>query len=478
MSSSGPRKIVVIGGGITGLAAAFRLSELHTACRVLLLEADSRTGGVLRSETHGAYLAEYGPDMFSTADPWAMQLCQRLGLDQELVNTDERFRRALIVKRGRLLAIPEGFVLLQPRKLLPLLLSPLLSLRGRLRLLAEPFIVARRDTRDESLAAFAIRRFGREAFERMIQPLVGSIYTADAHQLSMRATMSRFVALEQQHGSLIRAALAARKSSSSNQTQENNRSASGARYGMFVAPRLGMQQLVDTLSARLHDCLRLNHRVTSLEQRPGGGWRVAWQSPDGRAEASECDAVIVATPARVAARLLRWRPELAEMLEGIPQASSAVALLGYEKKQISHPLDAFGFVVPICERRNVLAASFASVKFPGRAPENRVLIRVFVGGACQPHLLEQPDETILAMAHQELKELLGIDGSPDLSRLIRWNEAMPQYHVGHLDRVERIEQAVARLPNLALAGNAYQGVGIPFCVHSGERAAESIVAGG
>lgn len=459
-------RVAVIGGGITGLAAAHRLIELAPQTRLTLFESGDRLGGVLQTERRDGYLIEHSADNFITNVPWGTDLCRRVGLADELLHTREAQRRAFVVRNGRLLPVPVGFHLLSPSRVWPLVRSPLLSWPGKLRVLCEPFIRRRRDNSDESLASFARRRLGREAFERLVQPLVAGIYTADAEQLSMAAALPRFVEMERQSGSLIRAARRERF------RQGNNSDYSGARYGLFVAPREGMSSLVAAIARRLPEGrVRCGSRVTQISPS-GRGWQIIVGG-----ETSEFDAVVVAVPAFAAANLLAGvAPELAEHLQGIVYAGSAVVVLGYDRKQIARTFEGFGFVVPSVERRQILAASYSSVKFEGRAPDDRVLIRVFLGGAERPEQLELEDARLIDLATKELSALLCINGNPELVRVVRWPGSMPQYHVGHVELVNRIEQLAANWPTLALAGNAYHGVGVPNCIHSGEQAAEQVLA--
>ncbi|HJT35980.1 MAG TPA: protoporphyrinogen oxidase [Pirellulales bacterium] len=461
-SLPGPR-VAIIGGGIAGLAAAHRLHETAPSLSVTLFEAAERLGGALRTEQQAGYLLELGADNFITNVPWGVELCRRLGLADQLLPTRESQRRAMVVHRRKLVPVPAGFHLLSPTRMWPILRSPLLSWRGKLRVLAERFVPAANGTDDESLASFARRRLGREAFERLVQPLVAGIYTADAEKLSMRAALPRFVEMERQHGGLIRAARRAAVSDSADE--------SGARYGMFVAPRGGMSSIVDALAARLPaETVRLGSAVEEIAPAAEGSWNLL---VGGKAE--RFDAVVLAAPARAAAALLAgFDTQLAEDLRKIEYAGSAIVLLGYRRDQIAHPLDSFGFVVPAIERRGILAASFSSVKFEGRAPSDRVLIRVFLGGAERPEQMALDDDALRQMAIDELAELIGTTGEPELTRVVRWPNSMPQYHVGHVRLVERIESRATRCPTLALAGNAYHGVGVPHCIHSGERAAERI----
>jgi oxygen-dependent protoporphyrinogen oxidase len=458
------QRVAVIGGGIAGLAAAHRLVELG-GCDVALFEVSARLGGAICTKRQDGYLVEYGADNFITTNPAGLDLCRRIGFEGELIRTRQGFRSAYVVHRGRLERVPEGFLLMQPRRLWPMVTTGLLSPVGKLRLLCEALVPRRRDGADESLASFARRRLGHEAYERLVEPLVGGIYTADGEQLSLAATLPRFVEMERRHGGLIRAAWrgAARDASQD----------SAARYSLFVAPRNGMQSLVEALAARLPEgAVRLGAAVEQIGPDPGGGWSIQCAGLAG-AE-GRFDAVVLALPAfRTAAVLAAVDPQLAAELAAIPYASSAVAILGYRAEQL-RPLDAFGVVVPAIEGRSVLAISAASVKYAGRAPEGRVLLRVFLGGARRPELAELPDEDLQRMAQAEVAELLNAQGEPELTRIVRWPRAMPQYHVGHLERVTRIEGLAARHSGLALAGSAYRGVGVPDCVAGGERAAEQV----
>jgi oxygen-dependent protoporphyrinogen oxidase len=473
-ASSTSRHVAVIGGGISGLAAAHRLVELDPSVQVTLLEAAPRLGGVLETRHTDGYLLEMSADNFITNVPWALDLCSRIGFSDELIPSRSQNRRALVLKGKQLYPVPEGFLLMAPGKMWPILSTPLLSWPGKLRMLAECCIPRRRTTEDESLASFARRRLGREAFERLVQPLVGGIYTADAERLSLEATLPQFVRMEREHGSLIRA-MAREKRARSPGTAVD----SGARYSMFMAPREGMSSLIEALARRLPaGTVRLNAPVEHVARVPKPEGRMAWTvTTPGQAAPQEFDALIVSTPAGTTARLLDpIQAGLAEELRKITYASSAVVLLGYAREQIGHPLDGFGFVVPDCEHRQILAGSFSSQKFPGRAADDHALLRIFVGGSARPELVECSDDELKRIVEAEVTELLDIRGEPQLFQVVRWRSAMPQYHLGHLELVDRIDKMVDSIGSLALAGNAYRGVGIPYCIRSGERAAESILA--
>jgi oxygen-dependent protoporphyrinogen oxidase len=463
-------RLVVIGGGIAGLAAAHRAVELARerglALDLTLLEARDRLGGTIASERIDGFLVEAGPDSFLSEKPWALALCRRLGIEDRLVRTDDRFRKVFVWYRGRLHPLPEGFQLLAPTAIRPFVTSSLFSLSGKLRM-ALDLVLPRGGGEDESLGAFVRRRLGAEALERVAQPLVAGIYTADPDELSLTATMPRFVELERTERSII---LGLRRAGRRTPLPGT----SGARWSLFVTFAGGMEELIDTLAARLPGGAAVTkQRVTALE-RAGAGWR-AVTADGGRFEA---DRVIVATEAHATARLARYLdPALATLLEEIPYASAATVSLGYRRADVPHALDGFGFVVPRGERRALLAGTFSSVKYPGRAPEGHVLIRGFLGGMLNVTMLAEDDAALVARARAELRQALGIAAEPVLTRLSRWPASMPQYHVGHLARVETIERLVTGLPGLALAGAAYRGVGIADCVRSGETAAEHALAG-
>jgi oxygen-dependent protoporphyrinogen oxidase len=477
------RRIAVIGGGISGLAAAHRLTELLPQAEIVLFEAAGRLGGVLDTVERDGYLVERSADNFLVKPPAGVELCESLGISGELVATDETRRRAFVVRGGKLIPIPDGFYLMSPRKLGPLLTSRVLSPLGKLRMLAEWLIpprpnadpTAQNPGDDESVASFARRRLGREAFENLVQPLVAGIYTADPEKLSMAAAMPQFLNYERTYGSLLGATLRHAHSAGDGKGE----GASGARYGLFVAPNRGMVSFVRAIADYLpRTNIQLNTRVRQL-RRTRLKWDVIFdETKPGQVPATSFDAVICAAPAFAAAAMLSDVDRaLASELAAIEYAGCAVVSLGFARERIGHSLDGFGFVVPQGAGRRIIAGSFASLKFPGRAPAEHVLFRVFVGGALQPELLGLSDHELVQVARDELTELLQISGEPLLADIARWPRSMPQYHVGHLDRVRRIERLAAAHPRFALAGNAYRGVGIPQCITSGQAAAERIAAG-
>lgn len=469
-----PRRVAIIGAGVSGLAAALQLHDRLPEIKLTVFEAASRPGGVLHTVRQDGFLIETSADSFITTMPWALRLCQRLGLEDRLLQTDAAHRRAFVVRRGRLLPIPDGLMIMAPSRLGPLVTTPILSPWGKLRMAAELF-VPRGSGGDESLASFARRRFGREGYERLIQPLVGGMYTGDPERLSIQATMPRFLDMEQTHGSLIRAMRRQPPGAGSKQhgNPSDRASGSGARYGLFVGLVDGMSELVAAMVRALPSgAVQCGVAVQSLTRTPAGAWQLAIA---GQPAPQSFDAVVVATSIGPARSLLAGvDPQLSASLDEIPTSSSAVVSLGYRREQIHHPLDGFGFVVPRIEPLPILSGSFSSVKFAGRAPEGQVLIRVFLGGAVRPELLDRDDQQLIQIAHESLAGLLGIRQPPIVSLVSRWNQVMPQYLVGHTERIARIRQRVANWPGLELAGNAFEGIGVPQCIHSGQQAAERL----
>lgn len=467
----------MVGGGISGLAAAFRLRELCASAdrplALTLFEAGPKPGGIVGTQMLAGYRVELGADSFITNKPWGVDLCRRLGIEERLIPTDARYRRSLVVRRGKPVAVPEGFQLLAPVDVGAVLRSPIFSWAGKLRMGLEYFLPRGGTEGDESLAHFVRRRFGQEALERLVQPLVGGIYTSDPEKLSLRATMPRFLEMEREHGSLIRALRhqAARGDG-------HDATASGARYGLFATPRHGISELVDALTEKVSAgaAVRIETAVVSVGPAGDRGGLVVELSCGAR---EHFDAVVLALPAyRSAGVIAGFVPHLAEQLRRIDYASTAIVVSGHKLSDIRHPLDAFGLVVPALEKRRILAVSFTSRKFPERAPPGCVQLRTFVGGAMQPELLEGSDAAITALVRGELEDLLGVTWKPDFTTVARWNRSMPQYHVGHCDLVAEIERSLAPFPWLALAGSAYHGVGLPDSIHSGEEAALRVFASG
>lgn len=479
MQSNPVKRIVVVGGGISGLTAAHRLvergRETRAAVDVLLLEADARLGGIIHTHPRDGFLLEGGPDSFISEKPAAVELAKRIALTDRLIETNSDHRRSFVVRRKRLHSVPEGFQLIAPSRFWPFVQSDIFSWRGKARIGLDLLLPTRAGANgrdDESLASFVRRRLGREALERMAQPMVGGIYTADPEQLSLRATMPRFLEQEQEHGSIIRALR-----SGGRKQQHAERGTSGARYSLFLSFNDGMQILTDRLAQLLPPrTVRLHTKVESLRfNYQTKQWSV--EIDDGKQ--IDADAVCLALPAYVAAKLLRGvDAPLAADLDAIPYASTATINLAYKRRDIPHPLDGFGFVVPFIERLATLACTFSSVKFPGRAPEGYALLRAFVGGWLQPEMFALDEDQMVEAVRRDLRTLLGVEGPPLFVHVEKWARSMPQYHLGHLERIERIRARLRVLPSLHLAGNAYAGTGLPDCIRSGETAADQMLDAG
>ncbi|HEX7410108.1 MAG TPA: protoporphyrinogen oxidase [Candidatus Binatia bacterium] len=475
MASEHTRRIAVVGGGIAGLAAAHRLMELsrerqrerQQPMQLTLLDAGRRLGGAIGTERTDGFVIEAGPDSFISEKPWGIKLCERIGFTPRLVRTRDENRRTYVVHNGRLHSLPDGFLLLAPTQFWPLVVTRLFTWPGKLRMAMDLLLPRGPQRSDESLGSFVSRRLGRQALERVAQPLVGGIYTADPDDLSLAATMPRFLEMERKSRSVIWAMWTAQR-----RAPAAARAMSGARWSLFVSVDDGMQSLVDALAQRLPEgAVRLGSAVSSLRREQ------TWKLTTSQGDTVEADAVVLATPAHQSARFVAdLDPRLADELRGIPYASSATVSLAYRNDHIPGRLDGFGFVVPLVEARSIVACTYSSMKYPGRAPEGHALVRCFVGGAMQQNLFEQDDTAMVESVRRELRELLHITSEPLLRRIHRHAQAMPQYRVGHLERMARIDTSLAQHPGLAVAGNAYRGVGIPDCIHSGELAAELVFA--
>ena len=453
------KRVVVIGGGITGLTAAERLVALLPGARVTLLEASERLGGVIQTERRAGRIMERGPDVFLMSKLAALALCRRLGIEDRLQGTNPAARGAYILRRGRLHRVPQGLSGLVPSRLWPFVATSLLSPVGKARALLDLAVPPRRDPGDESVAAFVRRRLGNQMYTRLIEPLLSGIYAGDGERLSILATFPQLRERERVHGSLLRAAWRERRSAM--------RGPSG-----FLAPRGGMAEIIEALEARLAPRVDVRRSTRALSVSPANGG-VYVRLADG--DAVEADAAVVAVPAHAAGGLLAGASrDLARLLAQIGHVSTATISLAYRASDVPRPLDGTGYVVPRAEVRAALACTWSSAKFAGRAPAGEALFRVFFGGAGRPDVLGRSDGELISAARGELRETMGVAGDPLDACVTRWERALPQYDMGHLARVEAVERLVGGLPGVALAGNAYHGVGIPDCVRSAERAAQTV----
>lgn len=472
-----PKQVAIVGGGITGLATAFalqeRAAEAGLPLRCTVIEAARDWGGKIVTHRVGDLLIEAGPDSFLSQKPWGLELCAKLGLSDHVVNTNEQNKQTFVYSRGRLRELPEGLVMIVPTKLGPVLRSGLLSWPGLVRMALDLVLPARRSDEDESLASFFRRRLGREAFERLIEPLMAGIYAGDAEQMSLRATFPRFAELERRHGGLIRGILAARQAAGRAGVQ------SGQARTMFVTLRDGLGELIRGLVTRIEKggaTLACEQRVEAIRVRSGkpGLWTYDVLIEGGSAVSA--DALVLATPAFISADLVRpLSPSAAEWLARIPYASTATVSLAYDAAQVSRVVRGFGFVVPRVEGRDLLAATWSSLKWPHRAPPEQTLVRCYLGGVGREQTLEAEDATMIRRVREALSQITGLAAEPIYGEVHRWSQGMPQYVLGHLDRVTAITTALSAYPGLFLAGAAYRGVGIPDCIRDGTETAQAVV---
>ncbi len=467
--NNAPTSFAIIGGGISGLSAAWYLKKLCPEAQVTVFESSDKTGGVLQTASVGDFLIEQAADMFVARPDAALQLCRALGIEAELLTTKPVEERAFIGLGDELHPVPKGLSMMVPTLEQPILETALLTDAGKQRYLAEDKIPRVEIDGDESLKSFAVRRFGIEAYEKIIQPMVSGIYTADPEKLSMRATMKRFVDMEKTHGSLIAGTASSRE----------DQAARGARYDLFRAPQGGIGQLVESLTDALakfpNTNISTNSRVSSIAQS-GQQWTVDFIRNSQSGNSQSFDGLIVATGAAAASKMLAGIDgQLSQLLIGIETASSAIVALGLKKNQLKKPFDGFGIIYPHIDGGQVIAISFSSNKFAGRCGDDELLIRVFIGGALQSELVDLDDEALFEIALAQLDKSVGLEGQPIFKRVFRWRNCMPQYHLGHVERVEQIESLVKAHTNFALAGNSYHGVGIPACVESGKNAALSVL---
>jgi oxygen-dependent protoporphyrinogen oxidase len=473
-------RVVVVGGGISGLTAAYEARKQGR--KVLLLEAGSRFGGTLQSTSleldgWGPLLLENGAESMILAKPHARELCEELGLER--LTTVQRYRGTRILRHGKLRAIPVGLRLMAPGQLWPFLASDVVSPWAKLRMLAEYFIPARpgpsttagskAEDEDESVASFVLRRFGQECLERLAQPLLAGIYTADPNELSLLASQPDFRQLELRSGSVLRGLwhgplpIAGREPDTSNV---------GPRYGLFFSLAGGLQQLVDRLVESCGEDARLDAAVEWL-QPDGEGYKLKVRGQDEPLTAAR---VILALPTHQSARLLEsFAPDLALRLGSIRHLSAATVNLVYPLDAVGRETDAFGFVVPHVEGRDILACTYSHRKYPGRCPAGLAILRAYVGGQLRPDAMEWTDEQMIERSHRELSDILQIKGAPKLALVSRWVDAMPLYEVGHRDKVASIQRYAAAHPHLSLLGNAFQGVGISDCIGNARQAVRNLL---
>jgi oxygen-dependent protoporphyrinogen oxidase len=474
-----PYDVVIVGGGITGLATAYYLqkeaAQAGRPLRYVLVEGSERVGGkILTEQVDGfgttPFVLEAGPDSFITQKPWALQLAREIGLSEQLLGTNDHLRKTYVLHKGKPTPLPDGVLLIVPTRFAPFALSPLISPLGKLRMALDLLIPRRSDDEDETMAEFVRRRLGDEALDKIAEPLLSGIYNAEAEKQSLLATFPRFREIEKQHGSLIRGMLAGRANQGTNKSATTSDSTKP--LSAFVSFRGGAQALVDALRPKLTGEVCVGSGVQSvLARSQAAGARYELHLSDGTTLLAQ--QVVLATPAFVSAELLKvLAPDATKLLAAIRYVSTGTISLGFRRADVRHPLNGFGVVIPRSEARPINAITWSSTKFNGRAPADHVLLRVFYGGSRNREIVDRSDEDLLAVARRELDLLLGIDATPVLHRIYRWHNATPQYDVGHLARVDAMEAALPT--GIHLTGSPYHGIGIPDCVHQAQRTAASV----
>jgi len=450
-----PHKALIVGGGISGLSAAYYLSK--AGIRPTLLERRPRVGGVIQTSVQQGCILEEGPDGFMAAKPWATNLIRELGLADQVMGSNDHSRVTYIVKKGKLIPMPDGLMMMVPTKILPLAGSRLFSWGAKIRMGLEIFRQPPHGPQpDRSVYEFLLDHYGEESIDYLAEPLLAGVYGGDPREMSVNSVLGRFVELESKYGSLTRGVLAQRRPPSSK----------GGSGGSFLLTlKGGLGQLVEALRPSADvvqaDVETVENFGGGLRVRTGGDWL-------------EAEHVVLATPAGDAARILRtMQPELASLLAEIPYTSSITLSLGYRKNTFDHPLAGHGFLVPKKERKYIFGCTWVGNKFDHRVPPNMVLLRCFLGGDA----MALGDEELVDAARSDLHNIMGLEAEPVFHNIARWPHSMAQYTVGHEKRVARIEELVSSIPGLYLAGNGYRGIGIPDCVRMGQEAASKISAG-
>jgi oxygen-dependent protoporphyrinogen oxidase len=476
--SRSPSHVVIVGGGISGLSTAFFVMEEAEKHEVpihcTVIERDARWGGKILTNHLPNLLIEGGPDSFLTSKPWAMELCKTLGLGDQLIPTNAENNRTFSLCRGALRELPQGLLAFRPQRVETLVSGGLLSWRGLLRMGAERFWPkSSSGLSEETVGSFFRRRFGVEAFDYLIEPLVAGIYAGDADELSLEATFPRFKELEQQYGSVIKGMREAQAKTKKGMPRKSP----GASSSLFMTLRNGLGELIETLTQRLID--------RGVQLMTGSGCREIQASPQNRGSflvtldndaILTADAVVLATPAFQTAPMIRQlEPEVANLLEQIPYTSTATISLAYPTEAVEGHIQGFGFVVPRKEQRPLLAGTWTSLKWPYRSQKGETLIRGYVGGRGREHILENDDTKLVESVCQELQTIVGITASPNYTEVHRWDRGMPQYTVGHQARVAKIQELLRPRPTLQISGAGLSGIGIPDCIREGNRVAGNLV---
>ena len=466
------KKIVIIGSGIAGLAAAYHIHEeisKKIPVESIVLESSNKFGGKISTMRFNGFIVERGPDSFISQKPQAIELCKKLGLADQLMGTNPDHPNTYVCLKNKLVAMPDGLSLMIPTKFLPFLLSPLFSWLGKIRMGMDLFIPKKNNKDDESLASFVRRRMGEEALQKMAQPMLAGIYASDPELMSINSTFPMFVQTELKYRSLIIGMLARKRQ----QMQYKTKTPAGKQpFSLFMTLKNGLDEMVETLVEKSTNVsFRLGTAVTNLSLT-GGNWNLSLNDESS----INADAVILATPAKVSAHLVKKvAPKITSLLDQIHYVSTATVSIAYKKEGFPHSLDGFGFVIPKTEEKRILACTWTSSKFPERVPEEYVMLRCFVGGAMQEELAEMEENAIGNMVKEELLNLMGIDCEPVFLKVFQYKKSNVQYRVGHATLIESIRAKLKNFPGIFVAGSAYTGIGIPDCIRDGTQAAKDAI---
>lgn len=470
------RRVAVVGGGISGLTAAYTLAQARergVPVSEFLIEAEDRLGGVVRTDHLEGFVLEGGPDSFISEKPEAAELCRELGLGNSLIGSNDEERHTYILHKGRLVPLPEGLMLLTPTHIRPFLKSPLVPLSTKLMIATEWFVTPTKSRDyDESIATFVRRHFGKAMLENIVDPLLAGVYGGEAKSLSLQSVLPRFREMENQYGSLIRGARATTRKKG----VKSNTYGESSANSVFVTLKNGLGDLTKALESRL-DASRthLGQRVVSIE-KVDHHWKSPYKIRCEGNQDCETDAVILALPVHACAQFFPTLPEeLAEAFRAVPYSSAITVNLGFDEHVAAALPPGFGFLVPAKERSRLLACTFVHRKFPYRAPQGKALLRCFLGGTRDPEIMNLSNNEIIPLVRQELRNILGLETAPLFSFISRWPSAMAQYTVGHEDHIKRIASVLQKYPRMYLAGNAYSGIGISDCIRTARAAAQQAI---
>ncbi|MFH1288520.1 MAG: protoporphyrinogen oxidase [bacterium] len=471
------KKIVIIGGGISGLSTAYYLKKFLAAkelpVEITIIEKSENLGGQIVTIRKDGFTFETGPDCFISEKPWALRLCKEIGLENDFACTKEENKKTFILNKGRLDEMPEGFMMMVPTRIEPFLKSPLISFEGKIRMCMDLIIPRKKDNNDESLGSFVRRRLGEEVLDKIAEPLVAGIHAGNPETMSLKNTFPRFLEMEQKYGSVIKGMLAGMENKNPPISPFKKGGLKGdLKKTFFMSLKDGLAELTDKLQELLRPDIKIitNNKVLSISQS-----ECLYDIETENALIKDVDIVIVTTPAYIAGHLVKnFDDELSSVLLDFPYASSATVSIGFKRSEVAHPLQGFGFLVPSAEHRKIMATTWTSSKWPYRAPEDCVLLRCFLGGAMNEKMACLPENEIIKTTLDEWKEIMGISAKPVIQKAHCWIKCMPQYVMGHEKTVEKIDKLASRHPGLIINGNYLRGVGIPDCIHNSELIAQKI----